>query len=118
MLTKRQNLMETIRGGNPDRFVNQYEPFAISFAENLGIAFQIVDDVLDFLEGEDNSDIVSGKSYNNFSNQKGYLAGNTDLFYEFVKAMRGSVEKGCYFQNASSSINYCECHLIGFFFGF
>ena len=32
MLTKRQNLMETIRGGNPDRFVNQYEPFAISFA--------------------------------------------------------------------------------------
>ena len=55
-------------------------------------------------------DIVSGKSYNNFSNQKGYLAGNTDLFYEFVKSMRGSVEKGCYFQNASSSINYCECH--------
>ena len=25
MLTIRQNLMETIRGGNPDRFVNQYE---------------------------------------------------------------------------------------------
>ena len=25
MLTKRQNLLETIRGGNPDRFVNQYE---------------------------------------------------------------------------------------------
>ena len=25
MLTKRQNLMETITGGNPDRFVNQYE---------------------------------------------------------------------------------------------
>jgi hypothetical protein len=25
MLTKKQNLMETIRGGNPDRFVNQYE---------------------------------------------------------------------------------------------
>lgn len=38
MLTKRQNLLETIRGGNPDRFVNQYEyikiltanPFALS----------------------------------------------------------------------------------------
>lgn len=25
MLTKRENLMETIKGGNPDRFVNQYE---------------------------------------------------------------------------------------------
>lgn len=28
MLTIRQNLLETIRGGNPDRFVNQFEPFA------------------------------------------------------------------------------------------
>ncbi len=27
MLTKRQNLLETIRGGKPDRFVNQFEPF-------------------------------------------------------------------------------------------
>ena len=25
MLTKRQNLMETIKGGKPDRFVKQYE---------------------------------------------------------------------------------------------
>ncbi|HHY26235.1 MAG TPA: uroporphyrinogen decarboxylase, partial [Desulfitobacterium dehalogenans] len=25
MLTKRQNLLETIKGGNPDRFVKQYE---------------------------------------------------------------------------------------------
>ena len=25
MLTIRQNFLETIRGGNPDRFVNQYE---------------------------------------------------------------------------------------------
>lgn len=30
MLTKRQNLLETIRGGNPDRFVNQYEAFDCS----------------------------------------------------------------------------------------
>jgi len=28
MLTKRQNLMETIKGGKPDRFVNQYEVLA------------------------------------------------------------------------------------------
>jgi hypothetical protein len=27
MLTKKQNLLETIKGGNPDRFVNQYEAF-------------------------------------------------------------------------------------------
>lgn len=37
-------------------------PYAVKFAENLGIAFQIVDDILDYLEGETNSDIVSGKS--------------------------------------------------------
>jgi hypothetical protein len=27
MLTKRQNFIETIKGGTPDRFVNQFEPF-------------------------------------------------------------------------------------------
>ncbi|MBQ8974113.1 MAG: uroporphyrinogen decarboxylase [Oscillospiraceae bacterium] len=32
MLTKRQNLLETIRGGKPDRFVNQYEAFSILYA--------------------------------------------------------------------------------------
>ncbi|NLV50035.1 MAG: uroporphyrinogen decarboxylase [Clostridiales bacterium] len=30
MLTKRQNMLETIRGGNPDRFVNQFEALAFS----------------------------------------------------------------------------------------
>lgn len=40
----------------------EYIPSAVKFAENLGIAFQIIDDVLDFLEGEHNSDIISGKS--------------------------------------------------------
>ncbi|MGV8906775.1 MAG: uroporphyrinogen decarboxylase family protein [Acetobacterium sp.] len=29
MLTKRQNLVEVMKGGNPDRFVKQYEPFAM-----------------------------------------------------------------------------------------
>ena len=29
MLTKRQNFLETIRGGKPDRFVNQYEYFQL-----------------------------------------------------------------------------------------
>ena len=27
MLTPRQNLMECIRGGSPDRYVNQFEAF-------------------------------------------------------------------------------------------
>ena len=72
MLTKRQNLLETIRGGNPDRFVNQYEaleligdnPFSaahprvqqgetvvnewgvtMSFPENVPGAFPVHDDV-------------------------------------------------------------------------
>ena len=39
-----------------------YIPYAESFAENLGIALQIVDDLLDFAEGEDNSDIVNNKA--------------------------------------------------------
>ena len=32
------------------------------FGMELGLAFQIRDDILDFLDGEDNSDAVSGKS--------------------------------------------------------
>ncbi len=32
MLTKRQNLLETIHGGNPDRFVNQFEYLSMIFA--------------------------------------------------------------------------------------
>lgn len=31
MLTKKQNLLETIHGGHPDRFVNQYEAFQMAF---------------------------------------------------------------------------------------
>ena len=37
MLTKRQNLLETIHGGNPDRFVNQYEAFAIQMATPMSM---------------------------------------------------------------------------------
>ena len=35
MLTKRQNLLECIHGGNPDRYVNQYEAFAMVMASPL-----------------------------------------------------------------------------------
>ena len=31
MLTIKQNFLETIRGGSPDRFVNQFEPFALIY---------------------------------------------------------------------------------------
>lgn len=55
-------------------------------------------------------DIVSGKTSNNFSSNQGYLTGNTSLYYAFLKAMRGSIEQDCYFQNVTSSINYIECH--------
>lgn len=34
---------------------------ATDFGKNLGLAFQIVDDILDYLEGEDNSDIRDNK---------------------------------------------------------
>lgn len=34
MLTKRQNFIETIKGGNPDRFVNQYEYMAMMFLQD------------------------------------------------------------------------------------
>ncbi|MEO1815176.1 MAG: uroporphyrinogen decarboxylase family protein [Acetobacterium sp.] len=36
MLTKRQNLIETIKGGNPDRFVNQYEFMNLIMEAPLG----------------------------------------------------------------------------------
>ena len=35
MLTKKQNMLETMRGGNPDRFVNQYEAFAIIHSDPI-----------------------------------------------------------------------------------
>lgn len=31
MLTPKQNMLEVIRGGNPDRFVNQYEAVYLMF---------------------------------------------------------------------------------------
>lgn len=39
-----------------------YIEHAEKYADNLGIAFQIIDDILDFREGENNSDIVNGKA--------------------------------------------------------
>ncbi len=39
MLTKKQNLLETIKGGSPDRFVNQYEAFDCSSASPFGMIY-------------------------------------------------------------------------------
>ncbi|MPW24378.1 uroporphyrinogen decarboxylase [Alkalibaculum sp. M08DMB] len=40
MLTKRQNLAEVMKGGNPDRFVNQYEFLNIIMEIPLGVEFR------------------------------------------------------------------------------
>ena len=37
MLTPRQNLLEVMHGGHPDRFVNQYEPFAIQLGTPMSV---------------------------------------------------------------------------------
>lgn len=37
MLTKKQNLLETIRGGNPDRFVNQFEFMELLFQDPFNV---------------------------------------------------------------------------------
>ena len=39
MLTKRQNFLETVRGGNPDRFVNQYEALSLLSGDPINRAF-------------------------------------------------------------------------------
>lgn len=66
---------------------------AIDFAENLGIAFQIVDDILDYLEGESNSDIISGKSTYvsllGFENAKNKAQEYTDYAIEALKTVNG-----------------------------
>ncbi|MBO5935765.1 MAG: polyprenyl synthetase family protein [Clostridia bacterium] len=71
-------------------------PSAIKFAENLGIAFQIIDDVLDFLEGEDNSDIISGKSTYvsllGLENARVEAAKYTDTALEALNLVSGNTE--------------------------
>lgn len=37
MLTAKENLREVIRGGNPDRFVNQYEAVQLLFQDRKSV---------------------------------------------------------------------------------
>lgn len=39
MLTPRENFLETIRGGKPDRYVNQYEYMALMMSPIGGDAY-------------------------------------------------------------------------------
>ena len=55
-------------------------------------------------------DIVKGKNFDRELQEKGYVNGNTGFVYEMIKAMKGSVDPYCYFDDASQSINYVECH--------
>ena len=54
-------------------------------------------------------DVVSGKA-NKHEKRCGYLSTNSSILVLFLNAMRGSIEKGCYFDNIASTINYVECH--------
>ncbi|MGN0295194.1 MAG: uroporphyrinogen decarboxylase family protein [Lachnospiraceae bacterium] len=59
MLTKRQNMMETIKGGNPDRFVKQYE--ALAFV--LTTPYQLQYPMMPAKPGDD--PVVCGWGYTN-----------------------------------------------------
>ena len=55
-------------------------------------------------------DIVKGKNFDRELHEKGYINGNSHFVYEMEKAMKGSVDPSCYFEDACQSINYLECH--------
>lgn len=41
MLTPRENLLETIRGGRPDRYVNQFEPFQMQWCTPIDLLYPL-----------------------------------------------------------------------------
>lgn len=55
-------------------------------------------------------DTMRGKSYSSDMKEQGYLCGNSYKAYHAIRAMRGCVERNCYFSEAEQSINYVECH--------
>lgn len=55
-------------------------------------------------------DVLKGRSFENNLYEQGYLNGNSYLIELAMKALKGSIDEGCYFNNTSNSINYVECH--------
>lgn len=105
-----------ILAGGADEDIKKIE----SFAENLGIAFQIKDDILGIYADEDNlgknvgSDITEFKQtllYAYIRNQKEYFSnlpqyyGNENLTYEDVKAIRDMFSKSGALEYAEQEMN-------------
>ena len=105
-----------ILAGGADEDIKKIE----SFAENLGIAFQIKDDILGIYADEDNlgknigSDITEFKQtllYAYIRNQKEYFSnllqyyGNENLTYEDVKAIRDLFSKSGALRYAEQEMN-------------
>lgn len=55
-------------------------------------------------------DVMKGKAFHDTLSEKGYLNGNSYFIELAAIALKGSVDKNCYFQDACQSINYLECH--------
>jgi len=56
-------------------------------------------------------DTMRGKGYSKTSSSdKGYLSGDVSKATDAIKAIRGSIDYGCYFEETYKSINYVECH--------
>ena len=94
MLTKRQNLIETMKGGNPDRFVNQYEALGLVMGSPFG-KIGICDDFAPHLDSFkrclENADILGAEHLRLFSF---YGTAELDPLLErlrkFIDAARGS----------------------------
>jgi len=55
-------------------------------------------------------DTLTGRITDINNYKLGYLNGNGVLALNFIKAMKGSIDDGCYYNDPLSSLNYVECH--------
>ena len=68
MLTKRQNLVEVMKGGKPDRFVKQYEAFAMMMKTPITrikppVGGEIVNEWKEFCINKGNTNVELGLKY-------------------------------------------------------